>query len=54
MRWTATGTRPTGTWMSRNWTPKAKGSYRYTVAASDLAGNAQVTVGSGVMVVKWR
>jgi beta propeller repeat protein len=35
------GSRTTNTWLSVKWTPKAGGSYRYSVSAKDLAGNAQ-------------
>jgi photosystem II stability/assembly factor-like uncharacterized protein len=34
------GTRATGGWLTATWKPKTKGSYTFTVAAKDLAGNA--------------
>ena len=52
MRWAASGTRATGGWMSRGWTPRAKGTYRYYVSARDLAGNAQSKMGSARVVVR--
>jgi len=52
MLWTASGTRATGAWMSRGWTPRAKGTYRYYVSATDLAGNAQGKVGSAKVTVR--
>jgi C1A family cysteine protease len=45
-------TRNTGTWYSVKWTPKARGTFRYSVYAKDLAGNAQGTRGSAKVVVK--
>ena len=35
------GTMATKKWLSVKWTPKAKGSYRYSITAKDLAGNRQ-------------
>ena len=52
MRWAASGTRATGAWMSRGWTPRAKGTYRYYVSARDLAGNAQGKVASAKVIVR--
>jgi uncharacterized protein (TIGR03437 family) len=53
MRWSGGGTLSlTGVWIARNWTPKAAGSYRYTVTARDLAGNAQVKKGNATVTVK--
>jgi hypothetical protein len=42
----------TGGWYSVKWRPKASGSYRYSVRALDLAGNAQSKVGSAKVVVR--
>jgi len=42
----------TGVWYSAKWTPKAMGTYRYTVYAKDLAGNSQVTAGSAKVKVR--
>ena len=48
----ALGTRTIFTWYAIRLTPKAKGSYRYAVAAKDLAGNAQTKVGSARITVR--
>jgi len=32
-------TRATATWYAVKWKPKAKGTYRYSVYAKDVAGN---------------
>jgi hypothetical protein len=42
----------TGGWYSVKWRPKAGGTYRYSVRALDLAGNAQSKVGSAKVVVR--
>ena len=42
----------TGGWYSVKWKPKASGTYRYSVRALDLAGNAQSKVGSAKVVVR--
>jgi hypothetical protein len=39
-------------WHVVKWTPKAKGSYRYTATAKDLAGNKQAKAGSAKITVK--
>ncbi len=46
------GTKPISTWCVARWTPKAKGTYRYTVTAKDLAGNRQTKSGSAKIAVK--
>ena len=46
------GTEKISTWYALEWTPKAKGSYRYTVYAKDLAGNEQARAGSATITVK--
>jgi hypothetical protein len=46
------GTKNVATWCAVKWTPKAKGSYRYTVTAKDLAGNTQSKAGSAQITVK--
>ncbi len=51
-RWTVPGDLTTGAWLSRVWTPKARGHYRYSVTASDLAGNAAVVVASAQVAVR--
>lgn len=48
----ALGTKNISTWYVVRWTPKAKGSYRYTVYAKDLAGNKQIKAGSAKITVK--
>ena len=35
------GTKATNKWLTVKWTPKAKGSYSYSITARDLAGNKQ-------------
>lgn len=42
----------TATWYSVKWTPKARGTFRYSVYAKDLSGNPQSKVGSAKVVVK--
>jgi hypothetical protein len=42
----------TGAWQAVKWTPKARGTYRYSVYAADLAGNVQASVGSGKVRVR--
>ena len=46
------GTRATNAWLTVKWTPKAKGSYKYSITAKDLAGNKQSKVGSAKAIVK--
>jgi hypothetical protein len=46
------GTRNVATWHAVKWTPKAKGTYSYSVSAKDLAGNPQVKAGSAKIKVK--
>jgi hypothetical protein len=46
------GTKTVSVWYAVKWTPKAKGSYTYTVTASDLAGNTQTKAGSAKITVK--
>jgi hypothetical protein len=46
------GAKPTATWYSVSWTPKTKGSYRYAVHATDLAGNTESRAGSAAVSVK--
>jgi TolB protein len=46
------GSTATNTWFSVKWTPKAKGSYRYSVSAKDLAGNSQSKAGVAKVTVK--
>ena len=46
------GSEKISTWYALEWTPRAKGSYRYTVYAKDLAGNQQVGAGSATITVK--
>ncbi len=46
------GTKQTATWYALKWTPKAKGTYSYSVSARDLAGNTQVKAGSAKIKVK--
>ncbi len=46
------GSEKISTWYALEWTPRAKGSYRYTVYAKDLAGNEQVGAGSATITVK--
>jgi surface antigen len=48
----ACATKTIATWYSVKWTPLARGTFRYSVYAKDLAGNAQVTVGSAKVVVR--
>lgn len=45
-------TRSTATWYTARWTPGARGAYRYSVYAKDLAGNAQHIRGSAKVVVR--
>jgi len=45
------GTRNVATWYAVKWTPKAKGTYSYSVSAKD-PGNPQVKAGSGKITVK--
>jgi flagellar hook assembly protein FlgD len=46
------GTEKVSAWYAVKWTPKAKGTYRYTVYAKDLAGNKQAKAGSAKITVK--
>jgi hypothetical protein len=46
------GSCATAIWYSASWTPTAAGTYRYTVYAKDLAGNAQSRAGSAKVTVK--
>ena len=46
------GTEKTATWYALKWKPKAKGSYSYSIAAKDLAGNKQAKAGSARITVK--
>ena len=46
------GSRAAGAWLSVNWKPAKKGTYRFVVTATDLAGNAQLAPGSGLVTVK--
>jgi len=46
------GTEKISAWYAAKWTPNAKGTYRYTVTAKDLAGNKQVKAGSAKITVK--
>jgi hypothetical protein len=46
------GARWGATWYSLRWTPKARGASRYYVYGKDLAGNAQVAVGSAKVTVR--
>jgi photosystem II stability/assembly factor-like uncharacterized protein len=46
------GTKSTATWYTVKWRPGAKGTYRYSVYAKDLAGNAQSKVGSAKVTVR--
>jgi hypothetical protein len=39
-------------WHTVKWTPRARGVYRYTVFAKDLAGNKQAKAGSAKITVK--
>ncbi|MGD0997122.1 MAG: hypothetical protein ABR941_02215 [Thermoleophilia bacterium] len=45
------GTKKVATWYVVKWTPKAKGVFRYTVTARDLAGNRQTKAGSAKITV---
>jgi hypothetical protein len=46
------GAKKVSAWYAVKWTPKAKGTYRYTVYAKDLAGNKQAKAGSAKITVK--
>jgi hypothetical protein len=48
----AVGLSSTNVWHGVVWTPKATGTYHYTVSADDLAGNAQSAATPGGVVVK--
>ena len=48
----AAGTKNVGTWYAVEWLPTAVGSYRYSVTATDLAGNEQVKAGSAAVTVR--
>ena len=43
---------PTGIWNVAGWRPRATGTYRFFVYATDLAGNAQRNVAHATVVVK--
>ena len=47
-----TAVRPTGIWNYLNWVPRAAGTYRYWVYATDLAGNKQRNVASATVLVR--
>jgi protein MpaA len=49
----ALGSRRTGAWHRARWTPPAQGVFLYSVAAKDLAGNAEVAAGNATIVVRW-
>ena len=49
----ALGSKHTGTWYRVRWTPPASGVFHYSIAAQDLAGNAEVSARSATIVVKW-
>jgi murein peptide amidase A len=49
----ALGGRHAGVWYRIRWKPPATGVFHFSVAAQDLAGNAQVSAGSARIVVKW-
>lgn len=46
------GQRATATWYAVTWRPRIRGAYRYSIYASDLAGNTQAKVGSGRVSVR--
>ena len=46
------GTKATNVWLSVKWTPKAKGIYKYSITAKDLAGNKQIKALSAKITVK--
>jgi hypothetical protein len=46
------GSKVTNTWLSVRWTPRLKGSYRYSVTAKDMAGNLQSKVVSAKITVR--
>jgi hypothetical protein len=46
------GTRRVANWYAVAWKPTAKGTYRYFVYGTDLAGNKQAKVGSAKITVK--
>jgi murein peptide amidase A len=48
----ALGTRSTGLWYGVRWTPPATGTYRYSLSAEDLAGNAGSMAVPAEVVVK--
>lgn len=48
----ALGPKTTSAWHSVGWKPRARGVYRYFVYARDLAGHAQVSVGSARVLVR--
>jgi photosystem II stability/assembly factor-like uncharacterized protein len=43
---------PTGIWNVAGWRPRAKGTYRFFVYATDLAGNSQRNVARATVIVK--
>ena len=48
----ALGTKTISTSYTVRWTPRASGTYRYTVTAKDLAGNQQASAGSAKITVR--
>ena len=48
----ALGTRSTNAWLSVKWKPRAKGRYRYSITAKDLAGNKQTKASSATIKIK--
>jgi photosystem II stability/assembly factor-like uncharacterized protein len=42
----------TATWRTKRWTPKARGTYRYSVFAKDEAGNKQTAAGMARVIVR--
>ena len=45
-------TKATNKWLTVKWTPKAKGSYNYSITAKDLAGNKQTKAPVSKITVK--
>ena len=48
----ALGTKRANTWLSVKWTPKSRGTFRYSVYAKDLAGNGQVKARGAKVAVR--
>ncbi len=42
----------TASWRTAKWTPRARGTYRFSVFAQDEAGNRQATVGTARVIVR--